>query len=316
MERNGWKVVLGVAALAGLLVACRDEQPPVTDRPEMKMAQAPAPEAEEPPLIGGFHDGQAVTYLLTDVSDEMEAAGLSEATGYPVTFVPSLGRVPESSTAKLYLFMNGVQGPNPFGFQANVLDSVPGDPSYSPLWRVYAVSWTEDAEPAELRSEDEILQAEEAGELSIEETPLVKNSPVAEEPPPLIGGFVDGRDVQYVLTDVSVEEEAEGLADATGFPVAFVPSLGEVGDEVLAKLYLFMNGVEGPNPFGFQANVLDSVPGDEGYSPLWLVRAVRWATDAEPRELRSEEDILEAEAAGELAIEETPLVKNSPVVPS
>lgn len=134
--------------------------------------------------------------------------------------------------------------------------------------------------------------------------------------PPLIGGFADGRPVEYLLTDVSDQKEAEGLSEATGFPVTFVPSLVDVPDEALANLYLFMNGVEGPNPFGFQANVLDTVPGDEGYSPLWRVQAVTWTDEAAATELRSEEDILAAEEAGELTVEETPLVKNSPVVPS
>jgi hypothetical protein len=306
--------LLGVAVTAALLVSCGPDE---TGGNGGTAAPAEAKAAAQmPPLIGGFHDGQAVTYLLTDISDEAEAQGLTEATGFPVTFVESLGSVPDGSLARLYLFMNGVEGPNPFGFQANVLDSVPGERGYSPLWRVFAVTWSDEAQARELKSEDEILEAESAGELTIEETPLVKNSPVADTNPPLIGGFVDGRSVEYLLTDVSDQKEAEGLSEATGFPVTFVSSLVDVPDEALANLYLFMNGVEGPNPFGFQANVLDTVPGDEGYSPLWRVHAVTWSEDAEARELRSEEDILAAEEAGELTIGETPLVKNSPVVPS
>jgi hypothetical protein len=305
-----------MTVLTALLVSCAgDRTAPDAENAGMAAPDA-APAAQTPPLIGGFHDGQPVTYLLTDASDQGEAEGLSEATGFPVSFVASLGSVPDAALANLYLFMNGVEGPNPFGFQANVLDTLPGDPDYSPLWRVFAVTWTDQGEARELTSEDEIVEAEKAGELTIEETPLVKNSPVAETNPPLIGGFVDGREVEYLLTDVSDRGEAEGLSEATGFPVTFVPSLADVPDDALANLYLFMNGVDGPNPFGFQANVLDTVPGNPGYSPLWRVHAVTWSDDAEARELRSEEDILEAEGAGEVTIEETPLVKNSPVVPS
>jgi hypothetical protein len=305
-----------MAVVAAMLVSCGQEEDGPGGGTDVMAPTEAEPAAQMPPLIGGFHDGQPVTYLLTDVSDRAEAEGLSEATGFPVTFVESLGSVPDGSLARLYLFMNGVEGPNPFGFQANVLDTIPGGPGYSPLWRVFAVTWSDQGAARELTSEDDILDAESAGELTIEETPLVKNSPVAETNPPLIGGFVDGRSVEYLLTDVSDREEAEGLSEATGFPVVFVPSLAEVPDEALANLYLFMNGVEGPNPFGFQANVLDTVPGDQGYSPLWRVHAVTWSEDAEAQELRSEADILAAEEAGELAVEETPLVKNSPVVPS
>lgn len=131
-----------------------------------------------PPLVGGFAHGKAVNYLLTDVSAKKDAAALSKATGYPVTFVPQLARVPESALAKLYLFTNGVKGPNPFGFQANVLDTVPGDQGYSPLWRVYAVTWKAASQARLLKSEEQVLAAQQAAELRVKRTPLVKNSPV------------------------------------------------------------------------------------------------------------------------------------------
>ena len=171
-------LAVGLPLLALLFGACGgggEEAATPTAIPPTSTSEA---RATTPPLIGGFHDGEAVTYLLTDISSQPDAAALSQATGYPVTFVASLGQVPEGSLAKLYLFKNGVAGPNPFGFQANVLDSVPGDPGYSPLWRVYAVTWSDTTTPRELRSDAEILAAQGAGELTVEKTPLVKNSPV------------------------------------------------------------------------------------------------------------------------------------------
>ena len=132
----------------------------------------------KPPLIGGFHAGRQVTYLLTDVSARKDARALSKATRFPVVFAPKLRRVPDAALAKLYLFTNGVQGPNPFGFQANVLDSVPGQAEYSPLWRVYAVTWKSGASPRQLRSERQIVRAQRAGQLTIKRTALIKNSPV------------------------------------------------------------------------------------------------------------------------------------------
>jgi len=134
--------------------------------------------AKTPPAIGGFYAGKAVTYILTDVSQAKDAKGLSKATGYPVIYVPKLNRVPESALARLYLFTNGVKGPNPFGFQANVLDSVPGSPKYSPLWRVYAVAWKAGATPKLLKSEAAVLGAQRAGDVTVKRQPLVKNSPV------------------------------------------------------------------------------------------------------------------------------------------
>ena len=131
-----------------------------------------------PPLIGGYYDGKGVRYLLTDVSQLKDAKGLSKATGFRVNYVPKLNLAPDGALAKLYLFTNGVKGPNPFGFQANVLDSVPGEPKYSPLWRVYAVTWSTGATPKLVTSEGAILALQKAGKLTIKRTPLIKNSPV------------------------------------------------------------------------------------------------------------------------------------------
>lgn len=141
-------------------------------------ATTPSPAPKRPPLIGGFYEGRSVNYVLTDVSTQKDAKGLSKATKYPVNFVPALANLPDAATAKLYLFMSGVKGPNPFGFQANVLDSLPGEAGYSPLWRVHAVTWARGAKPRLLKSEAEILKAKGAGEVSIALTPLIKNSPV------------------------------------------------------------------------------------------------------------------------------------------
>ena len=134
--------------------------------------------AKTPPLIGGYYDGKGVTYLLTDVSQAKDAKALSKATGFRVNYVPKLNLAPEGALAKLYLFTNGVKGPNPFGFQANVVDSVPGEPGYSPLWRVYAVTWSKGATPKLLTSEGAILALQKAGKLTLKRTPLIKNSPI------------------------------------------------------------------------------------------------------------------------------------------
>jgi hypothetical protein len=161
------RVTLGLLVLAAAAVA-------ITAR-----GSESAPIASKtPPRIGGFYDGKQVFYLLTDASIRKDARDLSKATKFTVAFSPRIGRVPESALAKLYLFTNGVRGPNPFGFQANVIDSIPGQPKYSPLWRVYAVTWADSASPRLLRSERQILQARASGDLTVKRTPLVKNSPV------------------------------------------------------------------------------------------------------------------------------------------
>jgi hypothetical protein len=283
--------------------------------PTQSSALAGSEEASFPVVTGWAH-GERVDYLLQEISDPEVADLMRDLTGFDLPVVEALAEVPNESLANLYLFMNGIEGPNPFGFQANVLDSVPGEPGYSPLWLHTFVTWADYAEPRELKSEEEILAAEQAGEVSLEKSDLVINCPVLPEGEtnfPVVTGFVDGKKVDYLLEEISDPEVTDLMTGLTEFPLVTVSSLAKVPQ--VANLYLFMNGIEGPNPFGFQPNVIDSVPGETGYSPLWLHTFVTWADDAEPRVLMSEQDILEAERAGELTLERSELVINCPVIP-
>jgi hypothetical protein len=269
------------------------------------------------PVVTGWADGEQIDYLLQEVSDPEAADLLSEKTGFDVPVVESLADVPKEALANLYLFMNGVEGPNPFGFQMNVIDSVPGDAGYSPLWLHTFVEWKKGAEPRELTSEREILDAEAAGEVALEASDLVINCPVlptGETNFPIVTGFVDGQLVDYTLQEISDPEVTELMTEKTGgYPLETVESLSRVPQ--VANLYLFMNGIRGPNPFGFQMNVIDTIPGESGYSPLWLHTFVKWNKGVEPRELTSEDEVLAAQEAGEVTLETSDLVINCPVIP-
>ncbi len=131
---------------------------------------------------------------------------------------------------------------------------------------------------------------------------------------PLTRGYVNGEEVFYISTEASVEEVANHLTDLTGFRVAYTPALEATPEEALAQIYAFTNGVKGNGAFGFQPQVADSQPGDDKYSPLWNVNAVIWSEDSEPRELKSEMDILKAQSRGELSIEEAGVIVNCPFV--
>lgn len=63
---------------------------------------------------------------------------------------------------------------------------------------------------------------------------------------------------------------------------------------------------------GFQADVFDSAPGDDDYSPLRSVLLVTWDEGAEPRLLRSAAEIERALAVAEITVEEPGAVVNIP----
>ena len=76
----------------------------------------------------------------------------------------------------MYLVM-ALRGFGPLGFQPNVADSQPGEPPYSPLWRINNVEWKQGVSPTELKSEADILSAQKIGELAVTPSDTVVNCP-------------------------------------------------------------------------------------------------------------------------------------------
>lgn len=133
---------------------------------------------------------------------------------------------------------------------------------------------------------------------------------------PAVAGYAHGQAVEFVHTEASDPQVAAMLGQMVGSPVVVVPELADVADAVLGDVFVFHNGIQpdGPRgPFGFQPDVFDSVPGDAAYRPLRRVGLVSWREGVEPRVLRSAEEILAAQASGELTVEATQTVVNMPM---
>lgn len=126
--------------------------------------------------------------------------------------------------------------------------------------------------------------------------------------------FADGETIYFIHTEASDPEIAELLSGMMDSPVIHVPALADTPESMLADVYVFTNGPEGMGPLGFQPDVFVDVPGDEGYSPLRSIILVTWAEGVEGRELMSEAEILEAEAAGDLTLERPGVVVNMPFI--
>lgn len=70
----------------------------------------------------------------------------------------------------------------PFGYQPDIFDSAPIEPAYSPLRRVNLANWQPDATPRLLQSTDELVAAQDAGEVTITPTETVVNMPMLSWP--------------------------------------------------------------------------------------------------------------------------------------
>jgi hypothetical protein len=78
--------------------------------------------------------------------------------------------------------------------------------------------------------------------------------------------------------------------------------------------YDFLNGIKSDGSFGFQTPVANAIPGEKNYSPLVQLNFIRWNPNAKPTVLKSVAEIMNAEKNGEIAIINTNIVINSPLV--
>jgi hypothetical protein len=191
-----------VAAMA-VLTACGGDEPAASGN-EASAAEATAPTApadtmshgmnEEamagmtadvprvPPMFG-YYAGEEIFATHTEISDPAIASRLGGmGSPEPMPVVESLAEVPEEARSPVYVFTNGVVPEDtpsgPLGFAPDVFDSVPGDEDYSPLRELMLVTWSAEDDARVLTSEQEVLDAEAAGEVDIEDTGVVVNMPL------------------------------------------------------------------------------------------------------------------------------------------
>ena len=135
------------------------------------------------PMIDGYHKGNMVYFVHTEISDSAMADMMSKMINFPTLYVPELKNIPDDQMARIYVFTNGVPGSEPYGggpfmFQIDVFDSIPGQVEYSQFRIPYLVTWNDDAKPRILNSESKILKAEIGGEITIEKSTFVVNAPM------------------------------------------------------------------------------------------------------------------------------------------
>ena len=285
------------------------------------------------PLLKGYENGNEIYFIATDVSDERTAAFATNMTGFKVSYAPTLAHTPETAKAQAYAFSNGIKGDGPFGFQLPVTIGKPGDKGYSPLWQLNLVSWNDNATARELKSVEEISAAEQSGELSINQTDIILNHPAIQwqngslmvradanninNNTPYMGGQVlnidtenmivtmvahrgwgpDGKSIYYIVTDATPEMPANMMG------VSHVPVDEQlIGTPAAPSLFQFMNGINGSGPMGFQAGIGSSAPGDQSYSPMWLISFIEWNDPTQARVLQTVSDVGSMQQAGLITV--------------
>ncbi|MEQ1686614.1 MAG: hypothetical protein ABL916_23425 [Burkholderiaceae bacterium] len=132
------------------------------------------------PLLAGWYDGEEVFYITTDVSD----AEVALAKG--ANFVPRLAEAlpavkqsaPQASSVdKVYGVANFAQG-SVFASAPSPVGALNRDRVYSPLWQLVTVTWLDGQTPRTLRSEEQVLDAAEKGQVRLGVTRVVLNCPI------------------------------------------------------------------------------------------------------------------------------------------
>jgi hypothetical protein len=136
-----------------------------------------APNYAEIPAGKAYADGETIFFAHTEVSDAQVGELLSKMMKSPVLVVPALADVPDSALAEVYVFKNGVAGNGPLKFQADVFPNQPGDEGYSPLRKIVFVTWKDESQAVELKSEEDIASYADQGTLTVEESNIVVNMP-------------------------------------------------------------------------------------------------------------------------------------------
>ncbi len=222
-------------------------------------------------LVTGWFRDQEVKYYDFGANTKLSGAGVASAAIYP--FITGMNA---DGTPKF------VQG------QHNLIDVVPGDAGYSDLWKVTMVTVGEGYEPDSIKSKADL---DRAG-LTMTETEMFVNCPVVPAGSTLEGG------------EALVQGWFKGDA-------VFYPDFGANPPTAL-PIWVFITGLNAdgtPHFAAGQNNIIDSVPGDEGYSAFWRVNMVTVPDGYESNSIRSAAD---AVSSG-FEIQETDMVVNCPV---
>jgi hypothetical protein len=331
--RKGLVVTAAGVGLPALLAACGTDEENTGAAP--KAAAAADTEVEGTPLVGdvidfaltsnewqgafgfvtlrlhaGIAEGQDVFFIRTDSSDQ-DFAG-SEA----LVFAPKLGGLLKTGrSGSAYAIENGVPD------QPTVLSSDPSRPDYTPAWRVLRGRWTK--KPRLLKSVAEVEAAERSGDLSLQTTKIIVNGPIVKwsggelpvdsalkdylgegqliEAPDTAGMQVTFKlhecfpRARYIVVDTSMPPMAEGMQIFASPQLAGAPEAKATG-----RTNVFMNGIKGSGPMGFQPSVFDSQAGEPEWSPYWDHFTYAWKKENQARVLATQDEVHAARDAGEL----------------
>jgi hypothetical protein len=156
--------------------------------------------------------------------------------------------------------------------QLNIIGVVPGDAGYNDFWQVVRVIVPDDYVPNSIASVAELG----AADLETEETDIVVNCPVVPagstatlryreaESTSLIRGWYDEKLIYYFSFEEAPLMAADGTVPVSPIYVTFNINPDQEGGGPGSGFRAEDDGVQ-------THNVIGTIPGEAGYSPLWSV---------------------------------------------
>ena len=255
-------------------------------------------------------DGKEAFFIRTDTSDR-ELAGKEG-----LVFAPKIGGLARPGLSGEAYFFEGGDSEQPA-----VMSSEPGRSDYTPAWRISRVEWK--SEPRSLSSADDVKAAEVEGDVRVFPSKAIINAalvkwsnaelPVDGDLTEYLGGgqLIEPPNTQdltvkfklhecfpgvrYIVTDTSLEPMAQGMQIAHSSALQKSPRA-----EATGRTNVFMNGLNGPGPMGFQPSVFDSEAGAAEWSPYWDHMTYAWKKGKDPRVLTTEDEVHGARDGGDL----------------
>ncbi|HSF51301.1 MAG TPA: hypothetical protein VLA74_11120 [Nitrososphaeraceae archaeon] len=316
--------------------------------PDSKLRLAMSKLAINIPMQKAYENGHEIFLVTFDASDNILAQQLTDYNReFPIHYTEVLRQTPESALNEAYIFKNGVKGKGHFGFQPTIITTKPGDKNYSPLKHINFVEWNNSSgvTTTELKSKEEIVAAQQAGKLRINNTSpdLVINAPaikwkgdslkiradkIITDETPFLGGQVtnidtdnmivtmvtmrafgpDGKTVYWLVTDATPMTD-----DIIKGGIVYSPA-----NELLAStpvavdFYQFINGIRDGGPQGFQPPISPVNLEDSNYSPMWRILFVVWKDPQKTHLLQTMYDLNQMMKKG--LIEIIPVLKGKHIV--
>lgn len=333
--RDAWLAQLGVSTYSNPALVPEEVTVPISEEPMQEMVEDTVEANISPvlklsranvpatiPMHQGYYDGEKVYFIITDSSDSTHADIVTASQGWKVELAPLLKHTPEEALSTTYLFTNGIEGDGVHGYQGEIFTSTPAQTdTYSALTAHTHVTWHADAVPRILDSEAAVLEAVDAGEVTLSVLPVVMNMPhivwpegqmvvndvdSLEHDTPYGGGQVldinteemtvtfiahrgwgpDGRTIYYIVTDATPSGPANGMG------VVNTPtSAALIANAAAVDLFQFRNGIEGSGPLGFQPGIASGAPDDVNYSPMWRIFMIGWEDPTQALLLETTDDI-------------------------